>query len=218
MFVWMEAMDQTLSAYLEQHCDPEAELLRHIHRETYLKETRPHMLSGHFQGRVLAFLSKLKAPQRILEIGTFTGYATLCLAEGLQRQGEIHTIDQNPELEERVRSYFEASPYTDKIHFHLGQALNIIPKLSGHFDLVFIDADKENNLRYFELALEKTAPGALILIDNVLWKGKIFEEHTDKVTRQIQEMNKQLAEDPRVEKLILPIRDGLFVLRKRDNP
>lgn len=217
MFVIMEALNAALSAYLEQNCDPESDLLARIHRETYLKETKPHMLSGHYQGRVLAFISKLHRPQRVLEIGTFTGYATLCLAEGLSDDGEIHTIDSDLELHERVSDYFAKSPFASQIHQHHGHALDVIPSLPGLFDLVFIDADKSNNKAYFELAMQITNPGAIILIDNVLWKGKVVEDVTDKVTNEIRNMNAQLTADQRVEKLILPIRDGLFVLRKRLN-
>lgn len=211
----MDMFDDILTTYLEATCDTEPELLKRINRETHLKETRPHMLSGHYQGRLLALLSKLAAPKRILEVGTYTGYATLCLAEGLVEGGELHTVDINAELEARVRRYFEQSAYTDAIHYHIGDASAIVPKLSGFFDLVFIDADKKNNELYYELALEKAQQGTLILIDNVLWKGKVVNSATDSQTQHIATLNKRLAADERVEKLILPIRDGLFVLRKR---
>lgn len=215
MFVQMETTDGILTAYLEKTCDAEPSLLARIHRETYLKEIQPHMLSGHYQGRVLSMLSKLIGPRRILEIGTFTGYATLCLSEGLDPTGEIHTIDINEERLDRVRGYFDASPFAGRIHCHIGDAAEVIGKLPGFFDLVFIDADKKQNLHYFELMMEKTLPGSLILIDNVLWKGRIFEENPDKKTKQILELNEQLSRDPRVEKLILPVRDGLYMLRKK---
>lgn len=207
--------DDILTSYLEGTCDAESELLQRVNRDTYLKETRPHMLSGHYQGRLLAMLSKLVMPQRILEIGTFTGYATLCLAEGLVAGGELHTIDINAELEDRVRSYFAQSPFGDSIQYHIGDAADIVPQLPGPFDLVFIDADKKNNELYYELALEKSRKGSLILIDNVLWKGKVVDGATDSQTRQIAELNERLAADKRVDKLILPIRDGVFVLRRR---
>ncbi len=207
--------DDVLTSYLEKTCDVEPTLLRHIHRETYLKETRPHMLSGHYQGRFLSFLSKLVSPHRILEVGTFTGYATLCLAEGLAPGGEIHTIDHNEEMENRVKGYFEQSEWSHAIHYHIGDAATIIPELDGPFQLVFIDADKKNNGFYYELALEKSVAGGLILIDNVLWKGKVVQDAADSQTQQIAALNKRLAEDERVDKLILPIRDGLFLLRKR---
>lgn len=211
----MDMFDDILTSYLEGTCDAESELLQRVNRETYLKETRPHMLSGHYQGRLLAMLSKLAVPKRILEIGTFTGYATLCLAEGLAAGGELHTIDINAELEDRARDYFAQSPFRDSIHYHIGDATDIVPRLPSPFDLVFIDADKKNNQLYYELALEKSRKGGLILIDNVLWKGKVVDGATDPQTRQIAELNKRLAADEHVDKLILPIRDGVFVLRKR---
>lgn len=212
----MDLFSNSLAAYLEQTCDQESELLKRIHRETYLKETMPHMLSGHYQGRLLSFLSKLINPLRILEIGTFTGYATLCLAEGLGEDGQIHTIEVNEELQLRLLAYFEESSSSEKIVLHIGEALKIIPTLNETFDLVFIDADKKNNHNYFELVLDKVRPGGLILIDNVLWKGKVLEENPDKQTQSILELNNQIASDPRVEKIILPIRDGLYLIRKRN--
>jgi len=203
-----------MDAYLEKTCDPENDLLKRIHRETFLRETMPQMLSGHFQGRVLALLSKMIAPERILEIGTFTGYATLCLAEGLAPDGMLHTIDTNGERLERVRAYFDESPYADRIECHVGNALDVIPRLKGHFDLVFIDADKKSNRRYFEMLVDRVPSGGLLLLDNVLWKGKVLDAHPDSRTREVLALNETLAKDNRVEKLILPIRDGLFVLRK----
>lgn len=207
--------DDILTTYLEATCDAEPELLQRINRDTYLRETRPHMLSGHYQGRLLALLSKLVAPQKILEVGTYTGYATLCLAEGLTPGGELHTIDINAELEDRVAGYFAQSAFAKAIHYHIGDAGTVIPQLSGPFDLIFIDADKKNNELYYELALKKSREGSLILIDNVLWKGKVVNSATDSQTQHIAALNKRLAADERVEKLILPIRDGVFVLRKR---
>ncbi len=211
----MDMFDDILTGYLERNCDAESALLRQVNRETHLRETSPHMLSGHYQGRLLAFLSKLVSPKRVLEVGTFTGYATLCLAEGLSPGGEIHTIDNNPELEDRVRGYFEASGQGQSIHQHIGDAAGIIPRLPGPFDLVFIDADKKNNHLYYTIALEKSRAGALILIDNVLWKGKVVDNAQDTQTQQIATLNAQLAGDERIDKLILPVRDGLFLLRKR---
>ncbi|MBK1442042.1 class I SAM-dependent methyltransferase [Parapedobacter sp. ISTM3] len=211
----MDMFDDILTSYLERTCDAEPALLQRINRETYLKETRPHMLSGHYQGRFLALLSKLVAPRYVLEVGTFTGYATLCLAEGLAPGGEIHTIDHNAELEARVRGYFEQSQWHDAIHYHIGDAAAVIPELAGLFDFVFIDADKKNNHLYYELALEKSRKGGLILIDNVLWKGKVVMDAGDPQTQQFVSLNERLAADERVDKLILPIRDGLFLLRKR---
>lgn len=204
-----------LDPYLESTCDSENDLLKKIKRETFLKETRPNMLSGHYQGRLLSMISKLVSPECILEIGTFTGYSTLCLAEGLKEEGVIHTIDVNEELEERVRGYFDSSPYADRIINHVGEAVKVIPEISGDFDLVFIDADKKNNWNYFELVIDRVPSGGLVLVDNVLWKGKIFNENPDKQTQEILDLNERLAKDQRVEKLILPVRDGLFVLRKK---
>lgn len=211
----MDMFDDILTSYLEKTADVESTLLGHINRETYLKERAPHMLSGHYQGRLLALLSKLVSPKRILEVGTFTGYATLCLAEGLAPGGEIHTIDSNAELEDRVRGYFAQSGLDQAIHYHIGDAAAIIPNIDGPIDLAFIDADKKNNGCYYELIMEKCRTGSLILIDNVLWKGKVVNAEADTQTQQIATLNNQLANDERVDKLILPVRDGLFLLRKR---
>ncbi|MGJ1266327.1 O-methyltransferase [Sphingobacterium spiritivorum] len=211
----MYQSEELLNTYLEHTCDAESALLKRINRETYLRETMPHMLSGHYQGRVLSFLSKMARPGRILEIGTFTGYATLCLAEGLSKDGEIHTIDINAEQEERVQGYFDESLYKEQIRYHIGDALEVINEISGDFDLIFIDADKKRNLQYYELLVDRVPSGGLIMIDNVLWKGKVLQEDPDNQTKQILGLNEQLAKDQRVDKLILPIRDGLFVLRKK---
>ncbi len=211
----MDTFDGAVIQYLEQTCDVEGALLHRINRETHLREPAAHMLSGHYQGRVLAMLSKLVAPRCILEVGTFTGYATLCLAEGLQADGVIHTIDNNEELEDRVRGYFKESGYASQITYHIGTAENVIPTIDDVFDLVFIDADKKNNELYYEMALAQSRPGGLILIDNVLWKGKVIAGATDKQTQDIAQLNAKLAADSRVDKLVFPIRDGLFVLRKR---
>lgn len=214
-FAAMNITESILNAYLEQTCDPESPLLAQINRETHLTQTQSHMLSGHYQGRILSFFSQLISPKRILEIGTFTGYSAICLLEGLSASGELHTIDQNEELEERVRGYFEATGKSDQIHFHIGNALEILPSLPHDFDLVFIDADKKNNIPYLELIVNKTRPGALIMIDNVLWKGRVFDQNPDTQTKHILKLNKALAVDQRFDKLILPIRDGLYLLRKR---
>ena len=207
--------EERVNSYLESICDQENGLLKSINRETYLKETMPHMMSGHYQGRVLSMISKMVSPKRILEIGTFTGYATLCLAEGLAAGGELHTIDINEEQEERVQGYFDASDYASKINYHIGDAYEIIPTITGDFDLVFIDADKKRNLIYYDMLIDRVPSGGILMIDNVLWKGKVFDEAPDNQTKQVLELNKTLADDTRVEKLILPIRDGLFVLRKK---
>lgn len=207
--------EEALQAYLENTCDVENDLLKRVNRETFLQETMPHMLSGHFQGRVLAMLSSLVSPNRILEIGTFTGYATLCLAEGLRESGVIHTIDINEEQQDRVQGYFDASAFSTNVQYHIGDAADIIPTIEGNFDLVFIDADKKRNLFYYEMLIDRVPRGGLILIDNVLWKGKVLMDNPDNQTKKVIELNETLAKDTRVEKLILPIRDGLFVLRKK---
>ncbi len=217
----MEILPDDLQEYLDNHCDPEPEALQTINRETYLKVLRPHMLSGHYQGRVLSFLSKMMQPRRILEIGTFTGYATICLAEGLTDDGIIHTIEVNRELEEMLNSHFKLTNVGKKIKQCFGEAAAIIPALDeDNFDIVFIDADKKNNYLYFELVFEKVRPGGLIIIDNVLWKGKVYgadpDSHRgDADTQVIRKLNDQVAADTRVEKLILPIRDGLLIIRKK---
>lgn len=212
----MDLLISGLNEYLESLLEPEAELLQKINRETQLKVLMPRMLSGHYQGRILSLLSKLIRPNCILEIGTFTGYATLCLAEGLRNEGIIHTIDINEELEDRIRAYFEASAHRDQIQYHIGDALEIIPKLDIQPDLVFIDADKKSNAVYFDLIFDRLSPGAVILIDNVLWSGKVLHhEKVDKDTSLIIELNEKIKNDPRVEQVMLPIRDGLWIIRKR---
>lgn len=207
--------EERVNSYLESICDEENSLLKTINRETYLRETMPHMMSGHYQGRVLSMISKMVSPKRILEIGTFTGYATLCLAEGLVPEGFLHTIDINEEQEERVQGYFDNSPFATQIRYHIGDAIEIIPTLEGDFDLVFIDADKKRNLTYYDMLVDRVPSGGILMIDNVLWKGKVFDENPDNQTKQVLELNNTLARDSRVEKLILPVRDGLFVLRKK---
>jgi caffeoyl-CoA O-methyltransferase len=213
----MEILDEALQSYLDEHCEPEPELLQKINRDTYLKVLKPHMLSGHYQGRVLSFLSKMVQPKRILEIGTFTGYATICLAEGLTEDGEIHTIEVNRELEQMLNSHFKSTNVENKIKLHFGEAEQVIGTLPyTDFDLVFIDADKKNNYTYFQIVIDKVRQGGLIIIDNVLWKGKVYGEiSNDADTESIRKMNDRVAADDRVEKLILPVRDGLLLIRKK---
>jgi len=213
----MEILPSDLQAYLDDHCEPEPELLQKINRDTYLKVLKPHMLSGHYQGRVLSFLSKMVQPKRILEIGTFTGYATICLAEGLTEDGEIHTIEVNRELEQMLNSHFKSTNVENKIKLHFGEAEQVIGTLPyTDFDLVFIDADKKNNYTYFQIVIDKVRQGGLIIIDNVLWKGKVYGEiSNDADTESIRKMNDRVAADDRVEKLILPVRDGLLLIRKK---
>ena len=212
----MEILPHDLQTYLDEHCEPEPEALQNINRETYLKVLRPHMLSGHYQGRVLSFLSKMIQPKRILEVGAFTGYATICLAEGLTEDGLIHTIEVNRELEPMLSSHFNSTNVGKKIKLHFGEATAIIPDLDvDNWDLVFIDADKKNNYTYFQLVFDKVRSGGLIIIDNVLWKGKVYGEENDADTEMIRKLNDQVSADSRVEKMILPVRDGLLIIRKK---
>jgi predicted O-methyltransferase YrrM len=212
----MELFSEELTHYLENSCEPENELLKHINRETHLKVSMPRMLSGHYQGKLLSMISKLVNPERILEIGTFTGYATLCLAEGLRENGRIYTIDINLELEDMVRSNFKKSDLNSKIMYQIGDAKEILPTLNETFDLVFIDADKKNNATYYEMIIDKVRSGGLILVDNVLWSGKVLDEAvSDQKTSLISKFNEMVSSDQRVEKLILPVRDGLFLIRKK---
>jgi caffeoyl-CoA O-methyltransferase len=212
----MEILDHHLQLYLEDHCDREPPELQKINRETYLKVLQPHMLSGHYQGRLLSMLSKMMQPKRILEIGTFTGYSTICLAEGLTDDGIIHTIEVNREMEEMLTQHFKSTNVEKKVRLHFGLAAQIIVEIEeNNFDIVFIDADKRNNLHYFQLIFDKVRSGGLIIIDNVLWKGKVYGDESDTDTRTIRELNDHIADDTRVEKLILPVRDGIMLIRKK---
>lgn len=211
----MHFISQELENYIEQHSEKEPELLAALNKETYQKVLLPRMLSGHFQGRVLSMLSKLIRPVNILEIGTYTGYSALCLCEGMQENGLLHTIDIKEELIDFQRKHFDKSPWGKQIVQHLGEALDIIPTLDLKFDLVFIDADKENYINYFELIVPKMNKGGIILSDNVLWSGKVLEplQSNDLSTKILVEYNQLLKNDPRVETVLLPIRDGLTVSR-----
>ena len=211
----MHFISQELEDYIEQHSEKEPALLAALNKETYQKILLPRMLSGHFQGRVLSMLSKLIRPLNILEIGTYTGYSALCLCEGMQENGTLHTIDIKEELVDFQRKHFDKSPWGNQIIQHLGEAVTIIPNLDVKFDLVFIDADKENYLNYFELILPKMNKGGIILSDNVLWSGKVLEplHPKDISTKILLEYNQLLKNDPRVETVLLPIRDGLTVSR-----
>jgi caffeoyl-CoA O-methyltransferase len=211
----MHFLSNDLEDYIAQHSQVEPELLAALNRETHLKIMQPRMLSGHFQGRVLSMLSKIIRPNQILEIGTYTGYAALCLAEGLAPNGQLHTLELNDELSVIQQKYFNLSPYKNQIKPYYGNAREIIPNLTQTFDLVFIDADKESYATYFDLILPKMNKGGIILSDNVLWSGKVVEpvKTNDKSTQAILAYNQKINKDPRVETVLLPIRDGLSVTR-----
>ena len=211
----MHFISQELEDYIEQHSEKEPELLAALDKETYQKVLLPRMLSGHFQGRVLSMLSKLIRPMNILEIGTYTGYSALSLCEGMQENGMLHTIDIKEELVDFQRKYFDKSPWGNQIVQHLGEAIIIIPTLDLKFDLVFIDADKDNYINYFELIVPMMNKGGIILSDNVLWSGKVLEplNPKDLTTKIILDYNQLLKNDSRVETVLLPIRDGLTVSR-----
>lgn len=210
----MNFLEVTLEAYVQKHSEKEPELLQQLARETHLKILQPRMLSGAYQGRLLSILSKLISPKQILEIGTYTGYSALCLAEGLHPKGHIDTIDMNEELADIQRRYFIASGFGGQIFQHLGNAAEIIPNLSGTFDLVFIDADKEQYPLYFDLIVDRVRTGGLIIADNVLWSGKVMKKAEDEATLSLQHFNKKVVEDERVETLLVPVRDGLTLMRR----
>ncbi|SFR92534.1 O-methyltransferase [Maribacter stanieri] len=211
----MHFLSPLLESYLADHSQEEPKLLQELTRETHLKVIQPRMLTGHFQGRVLSLLSKLINPLNILEIGTYTGYSALCLAEGLQKNGQLHTIDVNAELAQIQRTYFDRSDYGTQIIQHVGNALDIIPKLDITFDLIFIDAEKKQYDNFLEAVLPKTKSGSVILSDNVLWSGKVVEplDPKDVTTKVLLDYNKKLSEHPLLETVLLPIRDGLTLSR-----
>jgi len=214
----IEITNPSVEEYISRHSSEESPLLQKVNRETYTEVLMPRMLSGHFQGRVLSMLSFMIRPKRILEIGTFTGYSALCLAEGLAQDGELITIDVNEELEDRVRGYISSAGMDTKIRYIIGNAVTLIPSIDGPFDLVFIDADKHNYFQYYQLVFDKVSSGGFIMVDNTLWNGKVTSAEIvmkDKDTRNLDEFNKHIALDPRVEKIILPIRDGITVIRKK---
>lgn len=211
----MNLLSDKINDYVEKHSQAEPELLQKLNRETWQKVLVPRMLSGHLQGRILSMISKLIQPKNILEIGTYTGYSALCLAEGIRKDGELHTIDINEELFDFQRKYFDESPFGNQIHQHLGNALEIIPQLDTRFDLVFIDADKSNYPNYLEIILPKLKSGSVILSDNVLWSGKVVEkvQGDDMDTRALIQYNEMLNNHPELETVVLPIRDGLTISR-----
>ena len=211
----MDFLSKKIEQYVINHSQSEPKLLQELNKETWQKALVPRMLSGHFQGRVLSMLSKLIQPKSVLEIGTYTGYSALCLAEGLQKNGELHTIDRNEELRDLQHKYINASTYKNQIKTYIGEALDVIPNINENFDLVFIDADKENYINYFHAIIDKMKTGGVILSDNVLWSGKVTEipNPKDKDTIAIIEYNTLLKNDPRIETVLLPIRDGLTISR-----
>ena len=212
----MNFLDPEIEQYAEAHTTTESPLLAQITRDTYLEVLQPRMLSGHLQGRVLSMLSKMIRPNAILEIGTYTGYSALCLAEGLSAHGTLLTIDKNIELYDRANAYFSESEFASKIKMLKGNALIIVPELEQQWDLVFIDADKENYQKYYDLTLPKLNKGGFIIADNVLWSGKVIDANENDVdTTALRSFNTSLIEDNRVEVLMLPVRDGLTVVRKK---
>lgn len=212
----MQFLDPKLDQYVVDHSENESAELSELNRKTWIEVLNPRMIAGHFQGRVLSMLSHMIQPKNILEIGTFTGYSALCWAEGLQSDGAIHTIDINEELEHIARSYAEKLNVLDKIHFHIGNALDIIPTLSPTWDIVFLDADKSNYTNYYNMVIDQVRPGGYIIADNVLWNGKVIDEkaHGEIDTQAILEFNAMIQADERVQNVLLPIRDGLMVARK----
>lgn len=215
----MDFIDPKLDDYTGAHTTGESEMLYDLNRKTHMKVLNPRMLSGHFQGRLLSMIAHMIRPQRILEIGTYTGYSALCFAEGLAEGGKITTIDINEELEEFVRGYIEKAGMEDKIEYILGDAMKLIPEMNEAFDLIFIDADKENYCNYYDLVFDKVRPGGYILADNVLWSGKVVGEYeiADRDTRILMDYNAKVQNDPRVENILLPIRDGLMLARKKQD-
>lgn len=213
----MDFLPKHINFYAEQHTAPESVLLQDLNRETYLKVLYPRMVSGHYQGRLLSFFANMVRPLRILEVGTYTGYSTICLAEGLAENGKIFTIEKNPELEYIARKYWQKAGIEAQIALHIGDALDIIPTLAETWDLVFLDADKENYVNYYPIILKQVRKGGIILADNVLWSGKVAdtETHSDKDTISIDRFNKMVLADPSVECVLLPVRDGIMMIRKK---
>lgn len=213
----MNFLDEKIEAYALAHSEPESAILKKINRDTHANVLMPRMLSGHLQGNLLSMLSHMVQPEQVLEIGTYTGYSAVCLAQGLKQNGQLHTIDINEELKEKVSSFFEEAGLNNKIKYYIGNALEIIPVLKETFDLVFIDADKKNYTAYYDMVFDKVRKGGYIIADNVLWSGKVLSavEKMDADTKTIDEFNKKIHADTRVEHMLLPVRDGLMIARKK---
>ena len=213
----MISRDEAIEAYILQHMDEESDYLKALYRQTHVKLINPRMTSGHLQGRLLKMLVQMVRPQRVLEIGTFTGYSALCMAEGLEEGAMLHTYEIDDELEDFTRPWIEGSPHGHKVCFHIGNALNEVPHLGETFDLVFMDGDKRQYMQYYEMVMQHTSPNAIILADNTLWDGHVVDKAYlgDRQTAAINEFNAYLAADQRVEKFILPLRDGLTMIRKK---
>ena len=214
----MDIISETIQQYCDSYTSAENEVLKQLNRETHANVLQPRMLSGHFQGRLLSMISKMVQPQMILEIGTYTGYSALCLAEGLSEGGKLITIDVNAEREDMVNDYIAKAGMTGRVQHIIGDALNIVKTLPHSYDLIFIDADKPNYMRYYEMAIEKLNTGGYILLDNILWSGKVVDEKEllkDKDTQLLHAVNVRVQEDDRVENILLPIRDGLMLVRKK---
>ncbi|MEP2026379.1 MAG: O-methyltransferase [Reichenbachiella sp.] len=211
----MEFIDKDIQDYAAKHTTEASKLLEKIDRETNLNVLRPRMLSGHMQGRILSMFSHMIKPNRILEIGTYTGYSALCMAEGLNAKGKLITIDINEELQPLVEKYFDESPYTNQLQYLIGDAMKLIPTLDDKFDLVFIDADKSNYSNYYDLIINKMNPGGFIIADNILWSGKVTAtpKSNDKDTKALIKFNQKVHEDVRVENVLMAVRDGLMILR-----
>ena len=215
----MNLISDNLEKYVESYSDSEPDLLKKINYYTQSNVHSPRMLSGHIQGRILSFLSRIIKPNIILEIGTYTGYSALCLAEGLSDLGKIITIDKDASLQKKVNSFFRESKKNHQIEYRIGDAIEIIPKLEFKFDMVFIDADKKNYINYFEMVFPKLKSNGIIIADNVLWSGKVIDDdkiRNDRLTKNIHDFNEFIKNDRRISKIILPIRDGITLIRKND--
>lgn len=212
----MEFIDLSIEQYAQDHSMAESDLLHELNRTTWTKVLQPRMLSGHLQGRILSLLSQLKRPKKILEIGTYTGYSALCLAEGLTENGQLITIDKNEELEDLAKAHFQKSRFSNQIDMKIGNAMELISTMEIDFDLVFIDADKENYLNYYKVIIDDLPKGALIIADNVLWSGKVIKPTAkgDIETQNIKAFNDFVQNDKRVENLLMPVRDGLMIMTK----